>query len=744
MSPGRTRVTGEHGLYLVLISIHGLIRGRDLELGRDPDTGGQVTYVLELVRHLARHPRVARVDLFTRQIFDKEVGPDYAEPIEPLDEEGARIVRIPCGPKRYIRKELLWHYLDEFVDRTVSFLHRQRHTPHLFHSHYADAGYVGRELSRFLGIPLVHTGHSLGRAKRSRLLDSGELAERIERRYRLRERIQTEERVLEHAGLIVCSTRQEVEEQWGEYRNAYNTEMAVIPPGTDTTRFTPPGRNFHRPAIQAVVDPFLRHPRRPMILALARADPRKNLRRLVEAYAGSERLKAHANLVIVAGNRDDVRDLEETARHELTELMLDVDRYSLYGHVAMPKHHTAEDVPNLYRLAMRRRGVFVNAALTEPFGLTLIEAAACGLPVVATDDGGPRDILTNCRNGFLVDALDTDAIAARIEDVIFDKERWRRFSQSGQSGVRRHYTWTAHVNKYVKEVTAMINRLRPQGVPRKRTEASRKRLLQLDRLLVCDIDNTLVGDRDSLRRLLDLVAKERQRLGFVVATGRSLELTMKVLEDENISRPDILITSVGTEIHEGPYLDPAIGWTNHLKYCWDRDAVVKAVQNVPGLTLQGPEGQRPCKVSCYVDGSRVAPKAEDPAQEGGRMVQAEVERRLRDAGVRFNTIFSHGQFLDILPLRASKGKAIRYIADKWEIPVERVLVAGDSGNDEEMLRGSTLGVVVGNYSPELEVLRGRPRIYFARETFASGILEGMAHYDFLNPEGPDPDRAPES
>jgi sucrose-phosphate synthase len=213
-------------------------------------------------------------------------------------------------------------------------------------------------------------------------------------------------------------------------------------------------------------------------------------------------------------------------------------------------------------------------------------------------------------------------------------------------------------------------------------------------------------------------------------------LTNDILQTEGIARPDMLITSVGTEIHEGPYLDPAAGWTNHISYRWDRDGVVKALSDVKGLALQGLEGQRSCKVSYYVDGHTAAPDAADPAQEGGRMIQREVERRLRDAGIRFNAIFSHGQYLDVLPLRASKGKAIRYLADKWEIPVERVLVAGDSGNDEEMLRGNTLGVVVGNHSAELEVLRGQPRIYFATGHYAAGILEGIAHYDFMNPDGP--------
>ncbi len=715
----------DHGLYIALLSIHGLIRAEEPELGRDPDTGGQTTYLLEMARFLARHPKVAQVDLFTRLVIDEGVSDDYAVPIEPLGADGARIVRIQCGPNRYIKKEMLWPYLDEFADRTVSFLRRQRHTPHLFHSHYADAGYVGRELSRFLGIPQFHTGHSLGRTKRERLLASGESAERIERQYRLKQRIATEARVFEHADTVICSTRQEAKTQWGQYLNAYDTRLVVIPPGTDTSRFTPPTRSWKRPPIQWQVDRFLAHPRRPMVLALARPDPRKNLRRLVQAFARSNRLRDTANLVIVAGNRDDVRNLDDSSRKELTQLMLDIDKFDLYGTVAMPKHHTTDDVPDLYRLAVRRRGVFVNAALTEPFGLTLIESAASGLPIVATNDGGPQDIIANCKNGFLVDALDPADIAKKIENMLADRAQWRRFSDAGRSGVRRHYTWDAHVKRYVKEVESMIKRLRPKGLPRKRSEAHRGRLLQLDRLLVCDIDNTLVGDGEALARLLGVIKRERDKLGFVVATGRSVELTQEVLQEHNIPQPDILITSVGTEIHEGPHLDPAEGWASHIRYNWDRDGVVATLKDMPGLRLQGKEGQRPYKVSYFVD--------EDASEEKGQEIEREVRQRLRVAGLRFTAVFSHGRYLDILPVRASKGKAIRYLADKWEIPVSRVLVAGDSGNDEEMLRGNTMGVVVGNYSPELAVLKGQPRIYFADNSYARGILEGISHYGFLDP-----------
>ena len=106
----------EGGLYIQLISVHGLIRGQNLELGRDADTGGQTLYVVELARALAEHPRVERVDLLTRQVIDSKVDDDYAEPEEPLS-EGARIVRLPCGPRRYLRKEVLWPYLGQFADR---------------------------------------------------------------------------------------------------------------------------------------------------------------------------------------------------------------------------------------------------------------------------------------------------------------------------------------------------------------------------------------------------------------------------------------------------------------------------------------------------------------------------------------------------------------------------------------------------------------------------------------------------
>ena len=160
------------GLYVQLFSLHGLIRSRNLEMGRDADTGGQVKYVMELGHHLSQREEITRVDLFTRLIADKRVSSDYKEPIEQINDK-FRIVRVQCGGRKYIRKELLWPHLEEYVDRTIKFIKRNKAMPDVVHGHYPDAGHVAMQLAGIFGLPFVYTGHSLGRAKLARLLEQG-------------------------------------------------------------------------------------------------------------------------------------------------------------------------------------------------------------------------------------------------------------------------------------------------------------------------------------------------------------------------------------------------------------------------------------------------------------------------------------------------------------------------------------------------------------------------------------------
>lgn len=706
-------------LYVLMLSLHGLIRGNDLELGSDADTGGQTLYVVELARSLARQRQVGKVDLLTRLVEDSTVSADYAHPEEVLG-KNARIIRLRCGPRRYLRKESLWPYLDQLVDRALLFLRAQRRLPDVIHSHYADAGYVGIQLSQLLGIPQIHTGHSLGRSKQQRLLAQGRKPHALERQFNFQRRIATEEAILQHASLIITSTPQESVEQYGLYTNYQAERAVVIPPGTDISRFAPPGRRIPpEPEVAGLMDRFLVQPRKPLILTICRPEMRKNLGFLVAAFGGSSTLREQANLAIVAGNREDIRALEAAQTEVMTNLLLDIDRYDLWGKVALPKQHKATDIPGFYRLAAQRRGVFVNPALTEPFGLTLIEAAASGLPIVVTEDGGPRDIVAHCENGVLVNPLDVKAISNAIEYVLAEPRRWRRWARNGITGVKKHYTWDAHVKKYLHVLSRLLHHERKQirrnmAIYRR---SQRHPLPFISQMLISDIDNTLLGDRAALRRFLAMLRATPPNLGFGIATGRTLESTLRILNDWGVPLPDVLITAVGSEINYGPELRPDIGWQNLIKYSWRRGAVEEALREVPGLTLQSSENQREFKLSYNVDPDTL------PAI-------SKIRELLRARNLSANLIYSRQAYLDILPLRASKGRAIRYLAYKWGLPLRAFLVAGDSGNDHEMLIGDTLGVVVANHSPELASLKGNEQIYFARSRYADGIAEGMAHYAF--------------
>jgi len=712
---GAPRANSRDGLYIVMLSIHGLVRGTNIELGRDADTGGQVTYVVEQARALAAHPAVARVDLLTRQIQDRRVDPEYATTSEILAEH-AYLVRIPSGPKRYLHKERLWPYLDGFVDAAIRHIKQVGRIPQVIHGHYADGGYVAAQLATLLGVPMMFTGHSLGRVKKQCLLEGRSREDVLEKKYNFATRIEAEERALETAALVITSTNQEVAQQYPLYDHYQPERMVIIPPGVDLTRFSPCQPDEPRPAVAQRVDKFLAQPEKPLIFAIARPDERKNFSALIEAYAGNAELRERANLLLIAGNRDDISQLDPMPRRVLSEILMLVDKFDLYGSVAYPKHHEPEEVPDLYRLAAASGGVFVNPALTEPFGLTLIEAAASGLPIVATHDGGPQDIIKACQNGVLVDPLDRPAIGNAILSVITDESRWHEYARRGVEGVHANYTWSSHAARYVANVKQVLPLSAPEQLP---TATNRFRLLTTDRMIISDIDNTLTGsDAESLQKLGAMITEARETVAFAVATGRDIASAVEVIAELGAPMPDILITSVGTEIY---YREQAIGdrsWEKQIDYAWYPEAVREALDELPGLYLQKPRHQRRFKLSYDYDPDK-APSYRD------------IKRFLRQRGLRVRPIMSFEAYLDLIPIRASSGLAIRFLALKWGFSPDHLFVVGDSGNDEDMLRGDTLGVVVGNYSPELEPLRGRPRIYFARGHNAAGVLEGIAHYDFM-------------
>lgn len=702
----------KQALKITLISLHGLIRGRAPELGRDADTGGQVKYVLELARELAAHPRVASVELLTRQIFDAKVGDDYAVPEEPIG-ENVSIVRIPFGPKRYLKKEALWPYIEMFVDQTLVHF-RRTSIPDIIHGHYADAGLAGAQLARLLHVPYIFTGHSLGRVKQQRLtLGAKQLPEALEKTYKFDARYEAEETALETASMVVTSTSQEVELQYQLYDHYEPSRMDVIPPGVDLDAFSPPADDWQAPELQAELGRFLRDMSRPMILTMARPDERKNLEKLVEVYGGSPRLQERANLVLVMGSRDDLRDLPKGQQTVISNVLHLIDKHDLYGRVAYPKHNPP-NVADLYRLAKLRRGLFINPALTEPFGLTLLEAGAVGLPIVATHDGGPRDIIANCQNGLLVDPLDGQAMEEALWRMLSEPEQWEQWSQNGIEGTRQHYSWSNHAERYLSDLDKILEE---SPVPALANLTKARRLPEFDRIIITDLDNTLTGD-DAALADFNALLRENEHIGFGVATGRRLDDALQMIEHLGLPRPDVLDTDVGTQLHYGENLTPDLSWRKQIDYAWKPAEIRTLLDAQSGMFLQAEEKLSEFKISYEIDTS-VAPSL------------AAIKKLLREAGLRARVTLSLGMYLDVLPVRGGSDMSMRHLLYKWGFAPEKVLVAGDSGNDEGMLLGRTLGVVVGNYSPELERFRNRPRVYFANAHHARGIIEGIDYYQFL-------------
>jgi len=237
--------------------------------------------------------------------------------------------------------------------------------------------------------------------------------------------------------------------------------------------------------------------------------------------------------------------------------------------------------------------------------------------------------------------------------------------------------------------------------------------------LFTDIDNILTGDDSALAELLHLLEKNKENIMWGIATGRPLELTLEVLDEYKIPVPDILICSVGTSIYYGPEHHLDRGWHQHISYQWKPDQLRTVLSGLKIINKQDPENQEPFKISYYMK--------DDPD------LLSNVHKNLQAKKLRYNLLFSNNQFLDVLPYRASKGKAVRYLSYKWEIPLFNIMVCGESGNDEDLLRGDICGVVVANHSSELEPLKGLRKMFFSKKKYAAGIIDGLRHYKFLNP-----------
>ncbi|KAI7754709.1 hypothetical protein M8C21_009469, partial [Ambrosia artemisiifolia] len=213
----------------------------------------------------------------------------------------------------------------------------------------------------------------------------------------------------------------------------------VIPPGMEFNHIIPHDGDMDgetegtedrqaspNPPIWAEIMRFFTNPCKPMILALARPDPKKNL----------------TTLTLIMGNHDNIDEMSSTnaSISMLLSIIKMVDKYDLYGQVAYPKHHKQSEVPDIYRLAAKTKGVFINPAFIEPFGLTLIEAAAHGLPMVATK----MEVLwiyTVLDNGLLIDPHDHESVADALLKLVADKQLWSKCRSNGLRNIHL-FSWT--------------------------------------------------------------------------------------------------------------------------------------------------------------------------------------------------------------------------------------------------------------------------------------------------------------
>ncbi|KAI7994490.1 putative sucrose-phosphate synthase 1 [Camellia lanceoleosa] len=729
-------------------SLHGLIRGENMELGRDSDTGSQVKYVVELARALGVMPGVYRIDLLTRQVSAPDVGWSYGEPTEMLnsrnlendnhetgESSGAYIIRIPFGPKdKYIPKELLWPHISEFVDDALCHIIQMSRVcgeqiggmepvwPVAIHGHYADAGDSAALLSGALNVPMFFTGHSLGRDKLEQLLKQGRQS---------RDEITAEELSLDASEVVITSARQEIEEQWRLYDgfdpilerklrarikrnvNCYGRSMpcmVVMPPGMEFNHIVPQDAD------------------------------------MVGKTEGNEDNPPIWSETLTMGNRDAIDEMSNTNATVLLSILKLIDKYDLYGHVAYPKHHKQSDVPDIYHLAAKTKGVFINPAFIEPFGLTLIEAAARGLSMVATKNGGPVDIhrFFNTDHGLIL-----HSIADALLKLVADKQLWARCRQNGLENIH-FFSWLEHYSdspsdsfRDIKDLSLNLkmsiegsgtfdNALdfedhATDGKSRvenssltlsKGREENRQKAGYMEKI-DCNMSKSLIlrrrksvfviaVDCDMTSDFLDII-KSVGSTGFVLSMASCITEIFSLLKSGGLSPMDFdaFICNSGSELsypsstsENGPFGLPIIAdldYYSHIDYRWGGEGLRKTLvgwaasindeKGVEGGPVVAEDESGSAK-HCY------SFKAKDPASVPP---VKELRKSMRIQALRSHVIYcQNGTKMNVIPVLASRSQALRYLYVRWGVELSTIVVfVGESGDtDYEGLIGGIHKTVI--------------------------------------------------
>jgi glycosyltransferase involved in cell wall biosynthesis len=407
---------------IALISEH----ASPLALIGGTDAGGQNVYVAQLATHLAR--RGWHVDVFTRR--DKALARTVVE-----WKKGVRVVQVQAGPPRFLPKEEMLPYMEEFTANVLDFFRRQSSEYAVVHANFFMSGMVAQRIKRALHIPFVITFHALGRVRRA---FQGE-ADRFPV-----SRIEIEEALVRDADRIVAECPQDLDDLTRLY-GALPDKVSVIPCGFDPGELAPVGRAA-RSGLGIGAEEFV-------VLQLGRLVPRKGIDNVIRGVGCLRRRHGvRARLVIVGGNSDapcaaatpEIGRLTDVAREEgvLDQVLFTGRR----GRDALPALYCAADV-------------FVTTPWYEPFGITPVEAMACGIPVVGAAVGGVKYSVVDGKTGFLVPARDPAALAERLAMLARSPELALAMGREGQRRARQLFTW----RRVAAQVAELYESVLPQA-----------------------------------------------------------------------------------------------------------------------------------------------------------------------------------------------------------------------------------------------------------------------------------------
>jgi mannosylfructose-phosphate synthase len=411
---------------IAMVSTHGYVAAQP-PLGA-ADTGGQVVYVLELSKKLAQLGY--EVDIWTRKFEDQPES-------EPVTEQ-VRIIRVPCGGKQFIPKEYLSQKLPQWSENALRFIKKHGLKYEFINSHYWDAGVAGQHLSEALEVPHVHTPHSLGIWKKRQMENDypGD-ASKFEKQYNFAERIRREQLLYADADLVVATTPQQLDLLKQDYE-APTDNCRMIPPGYDDNRFFPVGEGSRVTIRQRIGFSGK------VVMAIGRLARNKGYDLLIQGFSILTIRESKAVLYLAVGSTN-LTKLEETILGELKDL---IAQLNLQEKVQFGNFIPDDQLPDYYRAS----DLFVLSSRYEPFGMTAIEAMACGTPTVVTVHGGLYRALTFGRHALFADPFDKEDLGITMLKTFRHPRLRNRMARMGAHKARSLFTWTGIAQQLIATV----------------------------------------------------------------------------------------------------------------------------------------------------------------------------------------------------------------------------------------------------------------------------------------------------